>query len=177
MIASEALYSLGKLFTVAAAHDLTGNPLDYSKSMVMHYAATDCDKRNYRSSNELGVLMARNGRLEKARDLFRSSLVVQQMPQTWRNLAIVHDRLANSSNDPQFVAENRSLAQKAGYEYQVARQAIPTGSLKLQFVTREEFDRIGSSDFNDIRTAQAQPDPVPAESQKPNVLSRLKDLF
>lgn len=177
VIASEALYSLGKLFTVAATHDLTGNPLDYSKSMVMHYAAMDCDQKNYRSANELGVLMARNGRLEKARDLFRSSLVVHQMPQTWRNLAIVHDRLANSSNDPQFVAENRSLAQKAGHEYQVARQSLPSSTPKLQFVTPEQFEQIAPAEFNDIRTAQAQPDPVPSNSQKPNVLDRLKDLF
>lgn len=178
VVASEALYSLGKLFTVAATHDLTGNPLDYSKSMVMHYAAMDCDSKNYRSANELGVLMARNGRLEKARDLFRESLIVQKMPQTWRNLSVVHDRLANTSNNPQSIAENRELSQKANHEYEITRQTAPSGIPKVQWVTPEQFDQTAPAEFNEIRTAQAQPDPVPdANSQKPSMFSRLKDLF
>lgn len=178
VFASEALYSLGKLFTVAAAHDLTGNPLDYSKSMVMHYAAMDCDSRNYRSANELGVLMARNGRLEKARDLFRESLLVERMPQTWRNLSVIHERLANASNDPQAISENRELARNANHEYEITRQSAPAGIPKVQWVTPEQFDQTAPPEFNEIRTAQAQLDPVPADnSQKPNVLGRLKDLF
>lgn len=177
VVASEALYSLGKLFTVAAAHDLTGNPLDYSKSIVMHYTAIDCNSGNYRSTNELGVLMARNGRLEKARDLFRESLLVEKMPQTWKNLAIVHDRIAKSSNNPQTASENRELAMQAGREFEIAQQTSPGMTPKVQWVSPEQFENTAPPEFDEVRTAQAQPVPTQTPREKPGILSRWKDLF
>lgn len=179
VVASEALYSLGKLFTVAATHDLTGNPLDYSKSIVMHYAAIDSDPKNYRSSNELGVLMARNGRLEKARDLFRDSLIVQKMPQTWRNLAIVHERIAKTSSDPQVASENFDLAQRAGHMYEQTQRNSGSIIPKVQWMTPEQFEQTAPAEFNEIRTAQALPEPAaaPLPNNKPGIFDRLKSIF
>lgn len=178
VVASETLYSLGKLFTVAAAHELSGNPLDFSKSIVMHYAALDSDPNNFKSSNELGVLMARNGRLDKARNLLRDSLVVQRMPQTWRNLAIVHERIANSSNDATVAAENRDLAAMAAHEYELARKGATGFSPKVQWVTPEQFEQTAPAEFNEVRTAQAQPGPTtPPQTGKPNLLQQWKKMF
>ena len=167
--ASEALYSLGKLFTLSATHQLSGNPFDYAKATVMHHAALDCDSQNYRSSNELGVLMARNGRLEKARNLFRDSLVVKQVPDTWRNLAMVHQKLAQLS-EGEVSRENQRLAQMANQEYTVASQQAAANSGRVQWVSPEAYNPENSISFSESRVAEL---PVEEAPRKPSLIKSL----
>ena len=167
--ASEALYSLGKLFTLSATHQLSGNPFDYAKATVMHHAALDCDSQNYRSSNELGVLMARNGRLEKARNLFRDSLVVKQVPDTWRNLAMVHQKLAQLS-EGEVSRENQRLAQMANQEYTVASQQAAPNSGRVQWVSPEAYNPENSISFSESRVAEL---PVEEAPRKPSLIKSL----
>ena len=171
-VASEALYSLGKLFTLSATHQLSGNPFDYAKSTVMHYAALDCDPQNYRSSNELGVLMARNGRLEKSRDLLRDSLIAHQHPETWRNLAKVHEKLALSPN-PEMAQNNRELAQMANQEYSLALQQVPAPISRVQWVAPEEYNGEQSASFSEARVAELPQLPAIQAPQKRSLIQTL----
>ena len=164
--ASEALYSLGKLFTLSADHQLSGNPFDYSKSTVMHYAALDCNPQNHLSSNELGVLMARNGRLEEARDLFRDSLVVKQVPETWQNLAMVHEKLAQLSEGGA-AQENFKLAQMANDEYAVSLQNSPAPA-RVQWVSPDSYNPENNFSFSESRVAEL---PNEAPTKQPFIKS------
>jgi hypothetical protein len=87
---SMALYGLGKLHTVVAA---LPTPIIFnaeSKAVVFHQAALMTDARNYLASNELGVLLAKNGYLTAARTLLQQSLAGSSQPAVWTNLATVH---------------------------------------------------------------------------------------
>ena len=168
--ASEALYSLGKLFTLSATHQLSGNPFDYAKATVMHHAAMDCDPKNYRSSNELGVLMARNGRLEKARNLFRDSLIVKPVPETWHNLTMVHQKMAQLS-EGEMSHENQRLAQLAHQEFlATSQQAAPNSGL-VQWVSPEAYNPENNISFSESSVAE-----LPAE-EAPRKASLIKSLF
>ena len=166
--ASEALYSLGKLFTLSAAHQLSGNPFDYAKSTVMHYAALDCYPKNHRSSNELGVLMARNGRLEKARDLFRDSLLVEQVPETWQNLAMVHEKMGQLSQGAA-AQDNFRLAEMANQEYAVSLQNASPAPGRVQWVSPDAYNPENKISFSESRVAELPSAEAP--SKKPFIKS------
>lgn len=80
VVAGEALFCLGKLHTSVSEADPTSSRLDLAKAMVYHQAALESDSNNYRSANELGVLMARSGRLEAAKELLKTSLRINPAP-------------------------------------------------------------------------------------------------
>jgi len=105
-VAAEALYCLGKLHTVQAKFGANTSKLDIAKSIVFHQAAISSDRSNFRSANELGVLMANSGRLQESQEMLKRSLQIQQLPQAWQNLAVVHQR-----------AGQAQLAQLAHQEY------------------------------------------------------------
>ena len=93
VVAAEAHYCLGKLYTMRAKTDSDGTGLDFAKAMVHHGAAFATDSSHYRSANELGVLLAKSGHMENAKNVFKKSLRLRQMPETWGNLASVHQSL------------------------------------------------------------------------------------
>ncbi len=65
-VAGETLHALGKLMLATASYDAAGKPVDKAKAMVMFQAALVACPDEYRSANELGVLMARNGKWDRA---------------------------------------------------------------------------------------------------------------
>jgi len=87
---SAALYGLGKIYCVPESMHGPADPTHGAKAVALHQAALLVDSRNYRSANELGVLLARFGRLHEARAALLRSIAVSPQPTTWQNLAAVH---------------------------------------------------------------------------------------
>ena len=169
-VAAEALYCLGKLHTVQAKFAANASKLDIAKAIVFHQAAIASDHTNFRSANELGVLMANSGRLQEAQDMLKRSLKIQQLPQAWQNLAVVHQR---SGQD--------QLAQLAQLEFLASSRQTntPMAHNTIRWVDPSKFNQ-GTP--LELRQGAAQPPQFrqPASQQntgKPTISQRLKSLF
>jgi hypothetical protein len=64
--------------------------------MVYYQASLLSNDRNYRAANELGVLLVKCGKPERAKEMFLRSLAVSPQPAVWQNLAKVHERLGET---------------------------------------------------------------------------------
>ncbi|MGI9518512.1 MAG: tetratricopeptide repeat protein [Pirellulaceae bacterium] len=125
---AEALYALGKLLAANSQLEASSSPVDSVKAMVMYQSALSANPAHYRSANELGVLMARNGQWQKAKDLFVQSLQVQEMPQTWQNLATAHRQLGETR-----------LAELAIAEATKQEGETPAGVGPMEWATPDQF--------------------------------------
>jgi hypothetical protein len=88
--AASALYALGKL-EMSAATDI--GSLESSRAAVYLQAALIVNPRHALAANELGVLLARHGRLTEAKAALSHTLQLASLPAAWRNLSIVHHGL------------------------------------------------------------------------------------
>jgi len=103
VIASSALYGLGRAESTTTAGSGVRNPLGGPNAITFYQAAMCVNPQNYIAANELGVLMARYGDLTAAQDQFIHSLRVHPQPETWHNLAAV--LRASGQNDKAALAE------------------------------------------------------------------------
>lgn len=133
VVSAEAFFCLGKLFTAMSKTQSVPTNLDTSKAIVFHKAALQSDDKNYRSSNELGVLMAQTGRLQEATEYFKQSLIVNRTPQAWMNLAKTHRRLGETE-----------FAELAESEYVLASQAplvnANNSTAAIQWMPTQKFN-------------------------------------
>jgi polysaccharide export outer membrane protein len=90
--ASQALFGLGRIYALSY-EDSSPRWNNAFKAMVAYQAALSIDRRNYLAANELGVLMARQGQLEEAREALRTAVDVCPRAETWHNLCVVHSQL------------------------------------------------------------------------------------
>jgi len=93
---SAALYGLGKIYRVPESMHGPADATHGAKAVALHQAALLVDNRNYRAANELGVLLAKFGRLPEARAALLHSVSISSQPTTWQNLAAVHQMLGES---------------------------------------------------------------------------------
>ena len=144
VVVAEALFCLGKLHTVMAKHQ--PEKLDIAKAIVFHRASLSSDPQNYRSFNELGVLLARSGQLDEAENLFKKSLQIRPAAETWQNLAKTHRRRGESE-----------LAQLAQTEFSIAAQidAAESNSSQITWLPQQAFSEVASADFYESATAPA----------------------
>jgi tetratricopeptide (TPR) repeat protein len=88
---ADALFGLARVYTVqAAGGDEKGV---VAKAIALLQVAIAIDPDNHFVANELGVLLARCGRLEQAQQVFLQGLAAHEEPELWQNLAEVHRRL------------------------------------------------------------------------------------
>ena len=141
VVTAEALYCLGKLHTVMAKHD--PETLDIAKAIVFHRAAVSSDPQNSRSYNELGVLLARSGQMGEAEELFKKSLQINPIAETWQNLAKIHGRQGEVE-----------LAQLAQAEFAIASQIVPVQSptAQIAWLPGQAFNQVGPADFHDSKS-------------------------
>lgn len=90
-IASQALTGLGKSYTVTT--EKNHGRLASAKAMVFHQAAVSADPHNHLAANELGVLLAKHGLWEPAKEAFLQSLRVHSDASAWQNLTAIHLKL------------------------------------------------------------------------------------
>ncbi len=139
--AAAAFYGLGKLQSIPSAERQMVDVSSAGKAVVFYQAALIVDRRHYNAANELGVLLARYGRLHEAKSLFLHSVNISPQPVTWKNLAAVHQDLGEVD-----------LAQSAKQESQLATthlqrsgHALPSGGPQVQWIDPAAFARSGQA--------------------------------
>jgi tetratricopeptide (TPR) repeat protein len=108
--ASFALYGLGRVAAVAARDSSAAVLGDGGQAMALYQAAVSADGRNFRAANELGVLLADNGRWDAARDMFAHAATISAQPAAYQNLATAYERLGQ----PALAAQARAYVPR-GY--------------------------------------------------------------
>ena len=106
-----ALFGLGKVAIDPAGNRGSQALERTAQAMALYQASLLADPRNYRAANELGVLVAENGGLERARELFVKSVSLSPQPAAWRNLAVVHTRLGEKQLADAAIAQAAALEQ------------------------------------------------------------------
>jgi tetratricopeptide (TPR) repeat protein len=112
MSGSMALYGLGRITTVSRASGKATQMETVARAMVWQQAALLADPLNFRAANELGVLVAETGDLQRAKQLLLQSLASSNQPTTWKNLAAVHQDLGERELATQASSQATALAAK-----------------------------------------------------------------
>lgn len=90
---SAALCALGKL-SIAMSNETNSHIVaGPSKAVVYHQAALIAHGKNAEASNELGVLLAKVGMYQAARDVLLESVSITSQAANWHNLAVVQHHL------------------------------------------------------------------------------------
>lgn len=126
---SMALYGLGKVYAALADTKSDDRKLHEYRAMTLFQAALGADVNNPLAANELGVLMARYGHFETARDLLQRSVALQPQPTVWRNLAVVHQRMGQLAEAEQAAQQSQISAQQANVAAPYATLAAPSVNL------------------------------------------------
>lgn len=90
---SMALRGLGKLHAALADDRTAAIRGAQAKAMVFFQSALLVEPENYMAANDLGVLLARGGRYEDARQALEHRLAIRQDATGWHNLAMVYREL------------------------------------------------------------------------------------
>ena len=155
---SLALFGMGQVTLQSAPRDPAAQLAATGRAMVWHQAALQADPRNFRSANELGVLLAKNGDAAGARTMFEQSLSVSSQPPVWANLAEVQQRLGNT--------------QHAAYSRQQAELVSRSGSAaglasSIRWVDPTTFARTGGADVLTAPTPSVKQPQETAAAPKP----------
>jgi tetratricopeptide (TPR) repeat protein len=177
VVSAEVFFCLGKLNTLLTRNEKVLGPYDTARSVVFHQAALLSDQQHHRSSNELGVLFAKNGRLDQAKLLFERSLISRPTARTWQNLAEAHRRLGEID-----------FANRATNEFNLlASRQSPSINSDIKWMPIEQFNaeapivlnqpRMASkpSETNSVRQSTSASDNK--SPQKKSFTDRFKDLF
>lgn len=132
---SEALFGLGKLALAKSSPKEPAGLESMACAMVCYQASLMVDPNNFRSANELGVLMAQAGRFEAARDLFVRSVAAAPHPSTLQNLAVVYHQMG----DPVAAAQTRSQAER------LAKSMPSTQQVPIKWVDSATFNSTAST--------------------------------
>lgn len=154
-ISSYAFYSLGKLHTMNHKMNVGDDVYDQAKSIVMHRAALIADPNNFKSANELGVILAQCGQLDDARKILQHGLAVHPTVEMWNNLAIVHEQ----AGDPRMANAARNEARILAESNQ--RQQQPPS--QVQWVAHETFEQ--NAQAPPVTTGQNSPQARQPENQ------------
>lgn len=155
--ASLALYGLGKVYAAWSADVSRDRLTNAPKAMAAYHAALLVDARNHLAANELGVLFAQFGQLQEARAVLRHGASIYPLPETWRNLAAVHERLGEFELARMAGAQGQQLARLAVGE----RLPVP-----LVWVTPQQFAQLSPPPAN-VDVSPASPSStMPASAAK-----------
>jgi tetratricopeptide (TPR) repeat protein len=165
-IGAHALFGMGKLYMGMCESDSDAERVYGPRSMMMHQSALLIDGSHYLAANELGVLLARFGRLREAREVFGHSLAIGALPVTWKNLADVHDRLGEVELAHQARAEWQRTAQLA--QSQTPNAFTTPNGLTVHWVDKATFERgLFNGGVNSQPTAAPAPVTAPAMARRP----------
>ncbi|PQO42060.1 tetratricopeptide repeat protein [Blastopirellula marina] len=114
------------------------------RAIALFQTALAVDGNNFEAANELGVLLARYGQFEDAKQALLQGVQAAPRPQLWQNLASVHERLGEME-----------MARRAQEEANLAEQhARYTNGLEaVRWVSPEELAQHGQADAGFLQTA------------------------
>lgn len=160
---SQALFGLGKLTTIMAERSPEERRLHGPKAVALYQAALQVDARNHKAASELGVLLATFGQWQDAKRALLHALELAPQPETWHNLATVHQHLGE-----------QDLAKRAKYELQLAKSSQAAG--KLPKLGGPQVEWVDVSTFAKNSPEMQTPAPpvkpsAPRTATKPNAWS------
>ena len=131
-VAAEAWYGLAKLLPEL---NVSGdNAVWGPRAIALYRVAQRINPQHALAAHELGVMLARYGELDAAREQLEASIAMRPMSTTWRNLSVVYEQLGD--------------LQQARHASVRAEQAKDVGdrmaSRTIRFVDPDEFARNGS---------------------------------
>lgn len=116
---SLSLYALGRLHMAMADLSAEAPQRKHPQAMTLYQAAVATDQNNFLAANELGVMLARYGRHEAAKQMLQLASRGKPRAETWHNLSAVHQQLGE-----------QQLAALARQEFEAAK-ARQNGTLRF----------------------------------------------
>ena len=162
-VASRALHGLGKIHMVLGEKSSSAERLHGPKSMAFQQAALTTDPGNYLAANELGVLLARFGKLQEARQVLQHSVAIYPLPETWQNLSVVHQRLGEATLAAQSLTNWQVALQQPGEQssQQAGNQSM------VQWVSPQAFmDQQPAVPYMPTTPAPEPQYEIPAQAKK-----------
>ncbi|MBN2023150.1 MAG: hypothetical protein JW809_10190 [Pirellulales bacterium] len=153
---SMALHALGKLSAARAGQMPAAEP----KAVTFYQAALVVCPENALAANDLGVLLARAGRLADAQAVFQHSLAIQDHPTTRHNLALVASR---TGGYPHFRASDNGTvpldprAPVAATSHAAGGPPSPDPTQLVRWIQPDEFAR----SYGQTPDARQPPPPAP----------------
>ncbi|HMO15231.1 MAG TPA: hypothetical protein PKD64_13940 [Pirellulaceae bacterium] len=169
-IASEAFYALGKSFSAPAQLDGSLASSHLLRSIIMFRVAAQINANDYKSRNELAVLLAGSGRFEDAKLQLLASLRIQPTPAAWYNLHQVHQKLGEVQ-----------LAELAMREYTNANERLRMADVSpvVRWVSPQQMNDLAPP-LEQEMFGKTQVAELPAENdskKKPRFFDSLKSRF
>ncbi len=155
-VASKVLYGLARVQLAQMQNDRSLSVMATAKAIACYQVALDLNPSSYEVANELGVLLARYGRLEQARQALLQGISATESPESWLNLSKVHERLGDHEAARQAKARSVALEQKRTTN----TEFIPADSPQVRWVPPEAFAYQASN--ADLITREQQDMSVPA---------------
>lgn len=155
---SRALVGLGRIQEHLYRTTGDNRTLIGPRSIALFQTALAVDGQNFEAANELGVLLARYGQFDEAKQALLQGVKASPRPEIWQNLASIHATLGENE-----------MAQRAHQEATLAQQfAQLNGDLNaVRWVTPEEMAHHGQADANLKQS-------VPTENTPPIAQRRTK---
>ena len=129
-----ALHGLGKVYASLSNLNIRGTCAAESKAVVHYQAALLVNPKNYLSSNDLGVLLARCGDYADARAALEHSLSISRQSSNWHNLAMVYRQLGLNER-----ARRAEWLATAAQQSEPAGQAAHLGGAPVEWVDSQSF--------------------------------------
>jgi len=170
-VASRALCGLGRLQRVLAEGRHGRNVLGGPKAMAMYRAALAIDPDNHIAANELGVLLGRYGQLAEAKRCLLHSVSVSPLPETWHNLAVVHEALGEPRLAGAARERSRQLAARRGGGVNGINSVRRDAVRQVRWVDTATFASAGGGTQTDPAWIDAPKpsEPAPTPKQEPEV--------
>jgi len=134
------------------------------RSMALFQTALLIDQTNFEAANELGVLLARYGQLEDAKQALLQGVKASPRAEIWQNLASVHQSLGEVE-----------MARRASIEAEAAQQFANTnaGLDAVRWVSPEQMAQHGRGDAG-LKQSQEEPagQPVAQRHRSPSRSTR-----
>ncbi len=158
-VASLALHGLGKVCSAPSAMHGPQEKIAECKAVVFFQAALVAEPRNFLAANELGVLLARFGRLDDACKVLEQAVAISNAPTSWRNLATVYERLGNT----QRAQQARKQAETAVAQLQHDGFASAGMRYPINWLDPESFSRTNSmvGDTQPVVAMRQAPSAIP----------------
>lgn len=169
--ASVALHGLGKVHEFLAASTKADAAHAARLAEFYHRAALGVNPANHLAANDLAVLLARGGQYEQAQGWLLASVRTSPQPTTWRNLAVVHERLGRPDLALLARREEQALVRAAAAGDPTAGNIVPPYAVELveprvfAATTRPAYDVPPASASTAAATVAAAPGtatPTPA---------------
>jgi tetratricopeptide (TPR) repeat protein len=161
-LGSLALFALAKIQLASEVAQSPGEMNSSHKAIALHRAATFVEPNNFLAANELGVLLARQGRWQEARAVLENSVTIAPQVVTYQNLANVYQHLGEGNLARQTNQSATELAMKRG------PNTITGGSAAVQWLDGATFAQTSNSMGNSDPSSTAVGRPTSKSGQPQN---------